>query len=87
MLNCRRCRSEALLELARLAGGDHTVYRCRDCGFLFSPPEGEESARSPGIEPSPLRGRPHPGIQRGAGSGPLPGLFPSTERELLSRGG
>ena len=60
VLNCRRCESEALLELARLAGSDHTVYRCRDCGFLFSPPEGEGSAaaRGPGIEPSPLRRRP-----------------------------
>ena len=58
VLNCRRCGSEALLELARLAGGDHTVYRCRDCGFLFSPPdEASASARGPGIEPSPLRRR------------------------------
>ncbi|MCY3693053.1 MAG: hypothetical protein OXI54_11495 [Chloroflexota bacterium] len=55
-LNCRRCGSEALLELARLAGADHTVYRCRDCGFLFSPPDG--SARGPEIEQSPLRRRP-----------------------------
>ena len=58
-LNCRRCGSEALLELARLAGEDHTVYRCRDCGFLFSPPdEAAVAERSPGIEPSPLRRRP-----------------------------
>ena len=55
VLNCRRCGSEALLELARLQGGDHTVYRCRNCGFLFSPPDG--STRAPGIEPSPLRPR------------------------------
>ena len=83
-LNCRRCGSPELLELARLAGEDHTVFRCRICGFLFSPPEG--SARTPGVEPSPLRGRgghPHPRIERGAGSGPLP----SREREPLSRGG
>lgn len=61
-LNCRRCGSEALLELARLAGEDHTVYRCRDCGFLFSPPESEATAAAArggaGIEPSPLRRRP-----------------------------
>ncbi len=83
-LNCRRCGSEALLELARLAGEDHTVYRCRDCGFLFSPPdEAAAAARSPGIEPSPLRRHPHPRIERGAGSSPLP----SRERGLLSRGG
>ena len=41
MLNCRRCKSEKLLELGRLEGADHSVYRCRDCGFLFSPPEVE----------------------------------------------
>ena len=59
VLHCRRCESEELLELARLAGGDHTVYRCRDCGFLFSPPdETAAAARGPGIEPSPLRRRP-----------------------------
>ena len=40
MLNCRRCKSDRLLELARLDGEDHSVYRCRDCGFLFSPPPG-----------------------------------------------
>ena len=53
VLNCRRCDSEALLELVRLDGQDHTVYRCRNCGFLFSPPDGV--AESAGIEPSPLR--------------------------------
>ena len=61
VLNCRRCGSEALLELARLAGDDHTVYRCRDCGFLFSPPDETAAAAArggPGIEPSPLRRRP-----------------------------
>ena len=40
MLICRRCKSDRLLQLARLDGADHSVYRCRDCGFLFSPPEG-----------------------------------------------
>ena len=41
MLICRRCNSDRLLELARLDGEDHTVYRCLDCGFLFSPPAGQ----------------------------------------------
>ncbi len=40
MLICRRCNSDRLLQLARLDGEDHSVYRCRDCGFLFSPPAG-----------------------------------------------
>lgn len=50
MLNCRRCKSEALLELTRLKGADHLVYRCRDCGFLFSPPEVE--GLTPAVGPS-----------------------------------
>ena len=53
VLNCRRCESEALLELVRLDGQDHTVYRCRICGFLFSPPD--RAAPASGIEPSSLR--------------------------------
>lgn len=51
-MNCRRCDSERLLELARLDGRDYTVYRCRDCGFLFSPPEQEARAAGRG-EASP----------------------------------
>ncbi len=47
MLKCRRCESEALLALACLGSEDHVVYRCRECGFLFSPPEGER--RAPGV--------------------------------------
>ena len=47
MLKCRRCESEALLALACLGSDDHVVYRCRDCGFLFSPPDGE--GRAPGV--------------------------------------
>lgn len=44
MLNCRRCRSALLLALTRLGENDHTVYRCRSCGFLFSPPDGDGDA-------------------------------------------
>ena len=44
MLNCRRCRSALLLALTRLGENDHTVYRCRSCGFLFSPPDGDSDA-------------------------------------------
>lgn len=55
MLNCRRCNSVRLLELVRLGGGDHMVYRCRECGFLFSPPErelGEAGAGGVDITPA-----------------------------------
>ena len=54
MLNCRRCKSEKLWELGRLEGVDHPVYRCRTCGFLFSPPEVE--GLPPGGTPA---GAPH----------------------------
>lgn len=50
MLNCRRCQSEALLQLGRLEGVDHPVYRCRTCWFLFSPPEVE--GLPPGVAPA-----------------------------------
>lgn len=57
MLYCRRCRSEALLELARLEGADHIVYRCRACGFLFSPPA-DVPGNGEGVTPAapPLSG-------------------------------
>ena len=53
MLNCRRCKSDRLLELARLDGEDHWVYRCRDCGFLFSPPEGHVAGENVIPAPTP----------------------------------
>ena len=53
VLHCRRCESQTLLELVKLDGQDHTVFRCRACGFLFSPPE--DRARAAGVPPSPLR--------------------------------
>ena len=53
MLNCRRCNSDRLLELARLDGADHWVYRCRDCGFLFSPPEGHVAGENVIPAPTP----------------------------------
>ena len=53
MLICRRCNSDRLLELARLDGGDHWVYRCRDCGFLFSPPEGHVAGENVIPAPTP----------------------------------
>ena len=55
MLHCRRCQSDALLKLERLDGQDHTVYRCRDCGFLFSPPDESAGSAAVPIAPSPLQ--------------------------------
>ena len=53
MLNCRRCRSALLLALTRLGENDHTVYRCRSCGFLFSPPDGDGDADGGGGRAAP----------------------------------
>ena len=50
MLTCRRCKSKALVQLGHLEGVDHPVYRCRTCGFLFSPPEVE--GLPPGVAPA-----------------------------------
>ena len=38
------------MQLGRLEGVDHPVYRCKDCGFLFSPPEVE--GVPPGVAPA-----------------------------------
>ena len=38
------------MELIRLEGEDHVVYRCRDCGYLFSPPDVERLP--PAVAPS-----------------------------------
>jgi rubrerythrin len=35
---CRRCLSSRLLILEKKRQEDNDVYRCRDCGYLFSPP-------------------------------------------------
>ena len=57
MLNCRRCQGKRLIELGRLNGSDHPVYRCRHCGFLFSPPEQEVQA---GHDAEVERSQPNP---------------------------
>lgn len=50
-MKCRRCDSDRLLELSRLDGEDHTVYRCLECGFLFSPPAGYVAGAN--VRPAP----------------------------------
>lgn len=62
MLNCRRCLGNRLIELGRLNGSDHPVYRCRLCGFLFSPPEQDlPAAHGADLE----RSQPNPEARRG----------------------
>ena len=37
LLRCRRCSSGHLFVLSKVWATDNDVYRCRECGFLFSP--------------------------------------------------
>ena len=36
-LRCRRCDSSRLLRLDKKLSQDNDVFRCQECGFLFSP--------------------------------------------------
>ena len=36
---CRRCESKRVLLLDKKRRDDNYIYRCRECGFLFSPPK------------------------------------------------
>ena len=66
MLNCRRCQGKRLIELGRLNGSDHPVYRCRLCGFLFSPPEQDLQA---GHDAEVERSQPNPESRRAVSAG------------------
>ena len=35
---CRRCRYRRLIKLQKMRDDDHDVYRCAECGYIFSPP-------------------------------------------------
>ena len=47
MLECRRCSSVRLVVLTRVRPADNYVFRCRDCGFLFSPPGAYKRVSAP----------------------------------------
>ena len=36
-MQCRRCFSYRLLQLDKKRPQDHYVFRCQECGFIFSP--------------------------------------------------
>ncbi len=36
-MRCRRCHSSRLLQLDKTFPQDNSVFRCQECGFLFSP--------------------------------------------------
>ena len=50
MLECRRCSSVRLVVLTRVRPADNYVFRCRDCGFLFSPPGAYRRVSAPAAE-------------------------------------
>ena len=39
-MHCRRCQSLRLTPLDKKYLGDNDVFRCQECGYLFSPPNG-----------------------------------------------
>ena len=44
-MGCRRCGCVRLIKLAKRLAGDNDVYRCAQCGYIFSPPY----LREPGV--------------------------------------
>lgn len=45
---CRRCRYRRLIKLQKMRDDDHDVYRCAECGYIFSPPLDTEQDSGPG---------------------------------------
>ena len=45
---CRRCRYRRLIKLQKMRDDDHDVYRCAECGYIFSPPQEKEQGAGPG---------------------------------------
>jgi len=43
-LNCRRCQSPRLIPLEKKQQDDNDVYRCQDCGYIFSPAGAPQAA-------------------------------------------
>ena len=82
------------LQLARLDGEDHTVYRCLDCGFLFSPPEGLAGGKNVQPAAAPINSEEAKrrlasvaAVRLAAGRWPRHGLGPVGSRPLVGRDG
>ncbi len=58
---CRRCRYRRVIKLQKMRDDDHDVYRCVECGYIFSPPPDQEpnaDPESPSLSPrAPDRSR------------------------------
>ena len=89
MLHCRRCRGQRLVELGRLHGSDHPIYRCRDCGFLFSPPDADRrTPHNANVRPS----TPRPQVWRAAPTTsarprPVPAVHTALTNHAAARAG
>ena len=46
---CRRCQSTRLIPLLKKQRDDNDVFRCKECGFIFSPPAPALAGRSSGL--------------------------------------
>ena len=49
-MRCRRCKSDRLIRLQVINPSDNPVFRCGECGFLFSPARadaGNQTERRP----------------------------------------
>ncbi len=57
---CRRCRYRRVIKLQKMRDDDHDVYRCVECGYIFSPPPDPEKDTDPAT----------PGRSREEGPGP-----------------
>ena len=61
-MRCRRCNSTHLVGLAKGNYRDNDIFRCQDCGFLFSPvseqPGGQVSPVNPQAVTPPQVGTP-----------------------------
>jgi transposase-like protein len=51
LLGCRRCSSFKLVQLDKKSPQDNDVFRCQECGFLFSPSSSTEEDSRPGAGP------------------------------------
>jgi len=67
-MRCRRCNSIRLIRLDKKSSQDNDVFRCQECGYLFSP---STSAEAPKQQVSPQK------TPATAGSGGPPGNLPA----------
>ncbi len=44
-MRCRRCGGTRLIKLEKALEGDNDVFRCGECGYIFSPFDGGRPER------------------------------------------